>query len=64
MKKYLLPLVLVATSLSSCAQTGTLVLPKPGTVLSKLPSGKPQEASGAQAIPQTEVAQGLQEALV
>ena len=64
MKKYLLLLVLATGSLSSCAQSGTLVLPKPGTVLSKLPSGKPQETSGTQAIPQTEVAQGLQEALV
>ena len=64
MKKYLLPLVLAASSLSSCAQTGTLVLPKPGTVLSKLPGAAPQTASGSQGIPQTEVAQGLQEALV
>ena len=64
MKKYLLPLVLTASSLSSCAQTGTLVLPKPGTVLSKLPGAAPQTTSGTQGIPQTEVAQGLQEALV
>ena len=64
MKKYLLPLVLAASSLSSCAQTGTLVLPKPGTVLSKLSGAATQTASGSQGIPQTEVAQGLQEALV
>jgi len=64
MKKFLLPLVLTASSLSTCAQPGTLVLPKQGTVLSKLPSAKQQEASGNPGIPQTEVAQGLQEALV
>lgn len=64
MKKYLLTLVLLASSLSAIAQSGTGVLPKPGTVLSKLPGAQPQTATGTPGIPQTEVAQGLQEALV